>query len=131
MRFIPTRVHGMLDYLIGIALIAAPWLFDFADNETARWVTIALGAGVVLYSLLTDYELGVVKAIPMSIHLGLDIVAGLVLAVSPWVFDFSETVWVPHVVVGIVEIVSALMTHTVPERMRRIERTDVGQRRAV
>jgi hypothetical protein len=121
----------MLDYLIGIALIAAPWLFDFADNETARWVTIALGAGVVLYSLLTDYELGVVKAIPMSIHLGLDIVAGLVLAVSPWVFDFSETVWVPHVVVGIVEIVSALMTHTVPERMRRIERTDVGQRRAV
>jgi hypothetical protein len=27
MRFIPTSVHGVLDYLIGALLIIAPWLF--------------------------------------------------------------------------------------------------------
>ena len=30
MRFIPTKVHGVLDYLVGAALIVAPWLFGFA-----------------------------------------------------------------------------------------------------
>ena len=25
-RFLPTSVHGVLDYLVGIALIAAPFL---------------------------------------------------------------------------------------------------------
>jgi hypothetical protein len=29
MRMIPTRVHGVLDYLVGALLVAAPWLFDF------------------------------------------------------------------------------------------------------
>jgi len=31
MRFIPTKVHGILDYVVGVALIAAPWLFGFAN----------------------------------------------------------------------------------------------------
>jgi hypothetical protein len=30
MRFIPTRIHGMMDYAMGLLLIAAPWLFGFA-----------------------------------------------------------------------------------------------------
>lgn len=126
MRFIPTRVHGMLDYLLGIVLLVAPWLLDFSDNDTATWVTVALGAAIILYSLLTDYELGVVRAIPMQMHLGLDFVSGLVLAASPWIFGFDETVWVPHVILGIVEIGTALMTYRTPERMR----TDIRERRA-
>lgn len=125
MRFIPTRVHGMLDYLLGIVLLVAPWLLDFSDNDTATWVTVALGAAIILYSLLTNYELGVVRAISMRTHLGLDFVTGLVLAVSPWVFGFSETVWVPHLILGIFEIGTALMTYLGPERMR----TDVRERR--
>jgi hypothetical protein len=116
----------MLDYLLGIVLLVAPWLLDFSDNDTATWVTVALGAAIILYSLLTDYELGVVRAIPMQMHLGLDFVSGLVLAASPWIFGFDETVWVPHVILGIVEIGTALMTYRTPERMR----TDIRERRA-
>lgn len=118
MRFIPTRVHGILDYLVGLALIAAPWLFGFADNETARWVTIAIGATAILYSLLTDYELGIVRAIPMSAHLGLDFMSGALLAVSPWLFGFSEEVWIPHVIVGAFEIIAVLSTETEPDTDR-------------
>ena len=118
MRFIPTSAHGILDYLVGLALLAAPWLFGFADNETARWVTMAIGATAILYSLLTDYELGVIKTIPMSAHLILDFMSGVLLAASPWLFGFSEEVWIPHVVVGVFEVIAALSTETEPDRHR-------------
>ena len=38
MRFLPTRVHGVIDYLWGVALIATPWLFGFANGGAAQWV---------------------------------------------------------------------------------------------
>jgi hypothetical protein len=105
----------MLDYLIGVLLIAAPWLFNFADNQTARWVTIGVGVAVILYSLVTDYELSVAELIPMPAHLGLDALAGVFLAASPWLFGFSHEVWIPHVIIGVAEVGTALMTHTVPD----------------
>jgi hypothetical protein len=114
MRFIPTRTHGILDYLIGALLIVAPWLFDFADGGAKQWVPIILGAGALLYSIMTDYELGLVKAIPMSVHLMLDLGSGIILAVSPWLFGFADEIWWPHLVFGLLEIGAALMTQTRP-----------------
>lgn len=114
MRVIPTRIHGMIDYIVGLLLIVAPWLFGFADGGAEQWTPIILGAGVILYSLMTNYELGVMKAIPMPVHLMLDIGGGIILAVSPWLFGFADNIWWPHVVVGILEILAGLMTKTVP-----------------
>jgi hypothetical protein len=115
MRVIPTRTHGILDYLLGAILIVAPWLLGFADGGPEQWVPVILGAGVILYSLLTRYELGVARVIPMATHLGLDIVGGALLAASPWLFGFADDVWVPHLVLGLIEIGTALMTQKTPE----------------
>ena len=87
---LPTRVHGMLDYLLGALLIASPWLLGFAEGGAEQWVPVALGAGVLLYSAFTDYELGVVKKLQMPAHLLLDAVGGLALAVSPWMFGLRR-----------------------------------------
>jgi drug/metabolite transporter (DMT)-like permease len=116
---LPTRIHGVLDYLLGALLIASPWLFGFADNQAARWVPVVLGAGVLLYSLFTDYELGVVKRLQMPAHLFLDALGGLLLAVSPWMLGFDERVWMPHVVLGLIEVATAAVTNTVPGYERR------------
>ena len=114
MQVIPTRVHGMLDYLIGALLIAAPWLFDFNRGGAETWVPVAVGAGVILYSLFTDYELGAVRRLSMPTHLALDMGGGALLAISPWLFGFSEVVWQPHLFVGLIEIATAAMTRRVP-----------------
>jgi hypothetical protein len=114
MRFIPTRVHGVLDYLVGVLLIAAPWLLGFATGGAKMWVPIILGAAAIVYSLFTDYELGLVKATPMPVHLGLDILSGVVLAISPWLFGFAAIVWAPHLIVGLLEIGIALLTQPQP-----------------
>lgn len=119
MRFIPTRVHGALDYLIGALLIVAPWIFGFSDAEVATWLPVILGAGLIAYSLLTDYELGVMRMIPMSVHLMLDLASGVLLAVSPWLFGFDNEVWIPHLIIGLLEIGAAVMTKTVPADERR------------
>ena len=118
MRFIPTRIHGFLDYGMGLLLILAPWIFGFADGGPETWVPVILGIGAIGYSLFTDYELGMVRAIPMATHLMLDIASGLVLAVSPWVFGFADDVWVPHVILGFLEIGAGLMTRTTPDTSR-------------
>lgn len=112
MRIIPTRTHGILDYLVGLILIAAPWILGFADGGPEQWVPVTIGIVNIVTSLMTDYELGVVKVIPMGTHLALDMGKGIVLAASPWLFGFADEIWWPHVLFGLVEIVTPLMTQT-------------------
>ncbi len=114
MRFLPTRVHGVIDYLWGIALMASPWLFGFADVPAATWVAIVFGAGAILYSALTAYELGVLKILPMPLHLILDGLGGAVLAASPFLFGFADQVLWPHVLFGSFSVVACLVTHLEP-----------------
>jgi hypothetical protein len=113
MRFIPTRLHAPLDYIVGVALIAAPWIFMFSEHTAAAVVSVVLGVGLIAYSLLTDYELGVWRVFPMSVHNLYDIVAGAFLAASPWLFGFADesaNVWLPHVVVGLAAVALGLTT---------------------
>lgn len=114
MRFINTKTHGYLDYAVGILLIIAPWLFDFYRGGAESWVPILIGAGTIIYSLMTDYELGASKVISMKTHLTLDVIAGIFLAASPWIFGFADYVFWPHLIVGIAEIGAGLMTETGP-----------------
>jgi hypothetical protein len=102
---IPTTLHGAIDYLVAIFLISAPYTLGFADGGAAQWSTIGLGAFVLVYSLFTDYELGMVRVLRFRIHLVLDVVFALLLLASPWVLGFSTLIWWPHVLVGIMGLV--------------------------
>ena len=113
MRFIPTKFHAPLDYVVGVALIAAPWIFQFSDHTAATVVPIVLGIGLIAYSLFTNYELGLWKVAPMAVHNLIDVAAGALLAASPWLFGFADNsanVWVPHLVVGLAAIFLGLTT---------------------
>lgn len=116
MRFIPTRIHGIIDYAFGVILLAAPYLLGFADGTAAQYVAQAIGAGAIVYAALTDYELGLVPLLSMPVHLGIDILGGLVLGSSPFLFGFADRVLWPHVVCGVTAIVAGLTTRTVPTR---------------
>jgi hypothetical protein len=119
-RFLPTKVHGVLDYLVGIALILAPNIFQFSDvGGAAVFVPRALGAILILYSLLTRYEWGILKVVPMPYHLVVDFAASAFLAASPFIFGFislKPNAWVPHIAVGVVVILVVLVSQTRPGR---------------
>lgn len=119
-RFVPTQVHGIFDYIGGIGLISAPFVFGFFNvGGMAVILPMVLGVGLILYSLLTRYELGIpaVKFIPMPLHLTFDFVAAALIAVSPFLFGFyhnTPNVWLPHLISGIAVIVLVLVSKTQP-----------------
>jgi hypothetical protein len=121
MRFISTKVHAALDYLTGIVLMAAPWILGFANNGAAQWVPFVIGLSIILMALFTNYEASLVKSIPMSTHLTIDIIGGILLAASPWLFGFADFVFWPHLILGIFEIGAGLFTHKVPDYLRQKE----------
>lgn len=116
MRIVSTRVHGILDYAMGVALAVSPWLLGYSVDGAETWVPVGIGFAVIGYSLLTDYELGVARVISTSTHLRLDALAGLFLLISPVVFGFSGLVWVPHALLGAAGITVALVTRKRPVR---------------
>jgi hypothetical protein len=111
---IPTKIHGILDYLMGLVLMASPWLLNFAAGGAETWVPVILGAAVIVYSLLTDYELGLVPLLSMRGHLWLDAAGGLLLATSPYLLGFNEHVLWPHLILGLAEIAASQLTAKVP-----------------
>ena len=116
MRFIPTRIHAYFDYIGGIGLLAAPFVFGFYSvGGPAVIIPMVLGVGLILYSLLTNYELGIprLKFIPMSMHLVFDLVASAFLAVSPFLFGFinqAPNAWLPHIIAGVTVILLVLVS---------------------
>ena len=116
-HFIPTRVHGVLDYAMGFLLIVLPFLPGFPKgpgNTMPFLVPIVLGAFAILYSLFTNYELGVVRWLHMIVHLYLDCISGVVLMIAPWLFSFEKRVYLPFVVLGVLEFGAAICTKTKP-----------------
>ncbi len=91
LRFLPQSIHGILDYAVAVTLIAAPFILDFrADSEFAHWLSVAAGVGLFVYSLLTDYSVGALSAIPFKAHLALDAAAGSLFVILAFVAGWDS-----------------------------------------
>ena len=115
LRVIPTGVHGMLDYLAGGVNLAFPRLLGLQDAPWAALVPRLDGLAGLGFGLITDYELGTLKALPMPAHLALDAAKGLFMASSPWLFGFAKRgtrYRLPHVLMGTADVVAAVATRT-------------------
>lgn len=86
---IPRPLHAVLDYLWSMALFLAPELVGFAD-DAASTVCKARAGGTTAMSLLTRYELGLIKVIPFNVHLLLDLLGGLMGLAAPWLFGYAK-----------------------------------------
>ncbi len=111
MRLIPRPLHGILDYVVGLLFLASPWIFGYIHTQpVSSDLAMIFGTAIVLYTALTNFEVGIVRLIPFPAHLVLDIVAGLALVFSPIIFAVTGVAGVIFVIVGIFELAAALMT---------------------
>lgn len=113
MKFIPATFHGFLDYAVAFTLIAGPFVLGFTG--IAQLLAIAGGAGLFIYSLITDYSVSVQKMLPFKVHLIFDFVAALVLIAAPFIFGadggFTEIAKYFYIVIGAAVVVVVLVTN--------------------
>lgn len=56
-KVIPFPLHGAIELLAGVALVALPWLLGFANSDVlARNIYVASGAVLFIAWLVTDYK---------------------------------------------------------------------------
>jgi hypothetical protein len=112
MKFISVKLHGYLDYTVALLLIVSPWVFGFYRGGAETIVPVAMGVFTMLYSLVTKYQLGVVPLISFRMHLTLDALQAVFLAISPMLFGFAYFVYWPHVIFAVGELAVVLATQT-------------------
>ncbi len=118
MQFISTKFHALFDYVFAIALISTPWIFYEWEYSPSVLVLVLGGLWLIFYSLLTHYEYGILKIVPMDFHLTLDMLLALMLIVSPWIFDFYHQMFVPHLCFGVLKIVIIIFSS--PKRIHHL-----------
>ena len=108
---ISTRVHGILDYMTAAFLHTLPRVMGWSG--TATCVMDTAGVAATTYSLMTRYEMGVLKVLPMKAHLTLDAVSGAgLIGAALLLEDEDPDVRATIAAIGLYEIGAALLTQT-------------------
>ncbi len=111
MKPITTKAHGILDYSAVVVVFLLPHLLHWSAGLTQ--LMMGMAGGALLYTLLTRFELGVIKVLPVTVHLVLDFLVGLVfLATAFTVHGEPSSARIALVILGLLEIGAAVMTQT-------------------
>lgn len=112
-NLIPTRVHALLDYMLGFGLLL-PYIVNYGMSEPDIQVLSALGTVVLLVSLFTNYEYSVMHLISMKVHLAFDIALGLLLIAFPFFFPNTQFFFHWPVVLGISLLILVIVSSSKP-----------------
>ncbi len=118
---IPRFVHGLIEYLAGALLIAAPFLFSF-DSGSATALSIIVGVVVIAIAASTEGPSSLINSIPLPAHVALDYVLAAVLVAMPFIGGFSDETspTVFFIALGILHLLVTIGT--------RFRRTEPAQR---
>jgi hypothetical protein len=108
---LPLFLHGLIEYLAGALFIAAPFLFGF-DSTAATALAIVVGAGIIVIALVTDSPVGVVRTLPIDVHVVLDYVLAVLLVAAPFIFGFrdDDPAVIFFVVLGVAHLIITTVT---------------------
>lgn len=119
------KSHNIMDYVIALILIIAPFAFGMGDLDRARNVFVALGVILALYSLITKYYYSIAKIIPLGFHMTLDCLSGLVLIIAPQLFGYRDAItggqYALHILLGLGALGLVAITRTRTEAAKTPE----------
>jgi hypothetical protein len=110
-------LHGAIEYVAGVLLIAAPFLFSFESNAAVA-VAVIVGVVVLIIASSTDGPTSLINSIPTATHVVLDFVLAGALIASPFLFSFSDETKPTafFLLLGIVHLLVTIGTRFKPAR---------------
>ena len=109
MKFMSPKVHGIIDILVVVFLLASPIIFGFTGILAV--FTYALGAAHFLLTVFTDSTMGLAKIIPVSIHELVEfVVAVAVIVLAYTLFDNNADGKLFYVIFGNCLLLTWLVT---------------------
>lgn len=88
---ISRQMHGLLtDYPYVLIVGTAPFWLGFGRPSTPTTLCFVLAGLILLTSLTTRAEWGLVRLLPYKLHLAADVVVGLFALLSPFLFGFAD-----------------------------------------
>ena len=118
MKIISSKMHGVIDYLFIAFVLASPSIFNM--EGALATITYILGAVHLTVTILTDFELGLIKVIPFKIHGLLEVVVTITLAILAFWFYSNgyETGFYYYMALAIAIILVFILTDfkTIPKR---------------
>jgi hypothetical protein len=108
---IPAFVHGLFEYIAGVALIALPLILSY-DSGSATAASIVLGVLVIFLAATTAWSTSLVNSVPLPVHILLDYALAVVLIASPFLFSFSDetTPTAVFIAAGILQLLISIGT---------------------
>lgn len=108
-RPISTRTHGLIDYAWASAAGSVPTMMEGAPTTVRLVRTAAAAAGA--NSMVTNYEGGALRVMPMRMHLAVDVLLGAALVLSPWFLPRGERRYAAiPVALGAAALLTSLLT---------------------
>lgn len=118
-RSIGAVSHGILDYALGILLLAGPSVIGFAGVQ-ATW-SYVFGGVLLAMAIVTRYPLGIIKTIGLGIHGFVELLLAISLIAAPWYGNFSRGVLSRnfYVMLGLLMLVLWFLTDFRGVRMQK------------
>jgi hypothetical protein len=117
---VPAFVHGIVEYLAAILFIAAPFIFDFAE-DAATALSVIVGVLLLIVAASTHWRTGLIQSIPVQAHVMLDYALAIFLIASPFILGFSDdgTAAAFFIVLGVVHLLLTIATRFVADESVR------------
>ena len=118
-KLISRQTHAVMDYGYAALVSASPEMMGFKNEETATALCRTVGGAVLASSLMTRYELGLLRVLPFKAHLAFDVAAGLFTIGAPWLFGFSQnrTARNAFLAAGAISVAAGMLTE--PREMQQ------------
>ncbi|MEO7979982.1 MAG: hypothetical protein ABI807_03675 [Sporichthyaceae bacterium] len=114
---VPPFVHGVVEYVAGVLLIVAPFLFAF-DSTAATAASVVVGLVVLAFTATSDLPTGLVRTISTGVHVTVDVVTAVLLVALPFVLAFTDerAPTALFIALGVVHLLMTIATRFPPRR---------------
>lgn len=108
---VPAFAHGVLEYVVGVLFIVAPFLFGF-DATAATAASVVIGLALLSFTACSDLPTGLVRSITPGVHLTIDVVLAVLMVALPFVLGFTDegapTAW--FIAIGVLHLLLSIGT---------------------